>query len=89
MTLVCLLDMTYGYYQLYRYTALLVFFYLAYAEQERIEWMIVSVVSGLLVQPFFKVALVRDIWNIVDVVWAVLLIFSIFRKGQVKTDEQQ
>ena len=67
---------------------MLVFFYLAYAEQERIEWMIVLVVSGLL-EIFFKVALGRDIWNIVDVAWAVLLIFSIFRKEQVKTYEQQ
>ena len=67
---------------------MLVFFYLAYAEQERIEWMIVLVVSGLL-EIFFKVALGRDIWNIVDVAWAVLLIFSIFRKEQVNTYEQQ
>ena len=67
---------------------MLVFFYLAYAEQERIEWMIVLVVSGLL-EILFKVAVGRDIWNIVDVAWAVLLIFSIFRKEQVKTYEQQ
>ena len=40
--------------------------------------MIIWIVSGLLVQPFFKVALGSEIWNIVDVVWAVLLIFSVF-----------
>ena len=76
MSLVCLLDMPYGYYQLYRFTAMGVFFYLAYAEQEKKEWMIVWLVSGLLVQPFFKVALGRDIWNFVDVIWAVILIVS-------------
>lgn len=79
MSLVCLLDMPYGYYQLYRFTAMGVFFYLAYAEQEKKEWMIVWLVSGLLVQPFFKVALGRDIWNFVDVIWAVILIVSIFK----------
>ena len=55
------------------------FFYLAYAEQERKEWMVVWIVSGLLVQPIFKVSLGRDIWNIVDAIWAVLLIVSIFK----------
>ena len=80
MSLVCLLDMPYGYYQLFRFTAMVVFFYLAYAEQEKKEWMIVWIVSGLLVQPFFKVALGRDIWNIVDVIWAVLLIVSVIKK---------
>ena len=79
MSLVCLLDMPYGYYQLYRFTAMGVFFYLAYAEQEKKEWNIVWLVSGLLVQPFFKVALGRDIWNIVDVIWAVLLIVSVLK----------
>ena len=80
MSLVCLLDMPYGYYQLYRFVAMGAFFYLAYAEQERKEWMVVWIVSGLLVQPFFKVALGRDIWNIVDVTWAFFLIFSIFKR---------
>ena len=79
MSLVCLLDMPYGYYQLYRFTAMGAFFYLAYAEQEKKEWMVVWIVSGLLVQPFFKVALGRDIWNIVDGILAVLLIISIFK----------
>ena len=83
MSLVCLLDMPYGYYQLYRFIAMGAFFYLAYAEQEKKEWMVVWIVSGLLVQPFFKVALGRDIWNIVDSIWALLLIISIFKKKKI------
>ena len=86
MSLVCLLDMPYGYYQLYRFVAMGAFFYLAYAEQERKEWMVVWIVSGLLVQPFFKVALGRDIWNIVDGIWAVLLIVSTFNKTLSKNN---
>ena len=80
LSLLCLLDMPYGSYQLYRFIAMGTFFYLAFAEQGKKEWMIVWIVSGLLVQPFFKVALGRDIWNIVDAIWAVLLIVSIFKK---------
>jgi len=78
LSLVCLLDMPYGYYQLYRFIAMGIFFYLAYAEQEKKGWMVVWIISGLLVQPFFKVALGRDIWNIVDAIWVVMLIVSIF-----------
>ena len=79
LSLLCLLDMPYGYYQLYRFIAMGTFFYLAFAEQGKKEWMIVWIVSGLLVQPFFKVALGREMWNIVDSIWAVLLIVSIFK----------
>ena len=86
LSLLCLLDMPYGYYQLYRFIAMGTFFYLAFAEQGKKEWMIVWIVSGLLVQPFFKVALGSDIWNIVDAIWAVLLIVSIFSKTSSKNN---
>ena len=62
------------------------FFYLAYAEQEKKEWMVIWIVSGLLVQPFFKVVLGRNIWNIVDAIWAVLLLVSIFSKISSKNN---
>ena len=83
MSLVCLLDMPYGYYQLFRFTAMGAFSYLAYAEKERKEWMVVWIVSGLLVQPFYKVSLGRDIWNVIDVIWAVILIVSIFKAKKI------
>ena len=79
MSLVCLLDMPYGYYQLYRFAAMVGFFYLAYQEQNRKIWFIIWVISGLLVQPFFKISLGRELWNVVDVIWAILLILSIFK----------
>ena len=80
LSLLCLLDMPYGYYQLYRFIAMGIFSYLAYIQREDIGWMIIWIISALLIQPFYKVALGRFIWNIVDVIWAVLLIFSIFKK---------
>ena len=84
MSLICLLDMPYGYYQLYRFLAVVFFFYLAFTERESKEWMFIWVVSGLLVQPFFKVALGREIWNIIDVIWAILLTISIIKNRAMK-----
>lgn len=80
MCLVCLLDMPYGYYELFRYVAFGSFIYFAVNEKDEQGWVFVWIVSALLVQPFFKVALGREIWNIVDVVWAVILIVSILKK---------
>ena len=79
-SLICVLDMPYGYYQLYRFIALGAFLYLAFTEQENKGWLAIWVISALLVQPFFKVALGRDIWNIVDVIFAVLLVISVKKK---------
>ena len=80
LSLICLLDMPYGYYELYRFIAMGTFFFLAYKEKDKESWMFFWIVSALIVQPFFKVALGREIWNIVDVFWAVILMFSAFRK---------
>jgi hypothetical protein len=37
---------------------------------------------ALLFQPFFKIALGREIWNIVDVVVGIGLILSVFKKSR-------
>lgn len=37
-------------------------------------------VLALLFQPFFKIALGRELWNVVDVVVGIGLIISVFRK---------
>ena len=80
LSLLCILDMPYGYYQLYRFLALGVFLYLAYEEQDKKEWMIVWLMSALLVQPIFKIALGREIWNLVDIAFSLILIISAFKK---------
>ena len=79
MSLICLLDLPYDYYQLYRFTAMAIFLILAYKERDSENWMIFWILSALLVQPFFKIAIGRDIWNIIDVLWAIILIYSIFK----------
>ena len=78
----CLADMPYGYYQFVRFAALVGFVILAYQahEQGRQTEMIIYGGLALLFQSFFKVALGREIWNIVDVVVGIGLLISIFMK---------
>ena len=80
MCLVCLLDMPYGYYELFRYFAAGSFVLFAINEKDNQSWMFIWIISALLVQPFFKAGLGREIWNIVDLIWSILLIVSIFKK---------
>lgn len=81
--LLCLLNMPYGYYQLVRFLALIGFAYLAFqANQENnTTATIIYAALALLFQPFFKIALGRELWNIVDVVVAVGLIVSLFLRN--------
>jgi hypothetical protein len=76
----CLLDMPYGFYQLVRFMALIGFGILAFKanEQNKNTEMIIYVGLALIFQPFFKIALGREIWNIVDVVVGIGLVASFF-----------
>ncbi len=78
----CLADMPYGYYQFVRFAALVGFAVLAYQanQQGRQTEMVIFAVLALLFQPFFKIALGRELWNIVDVIVGVGLLISIFIK---------
>ena len=76
----CLLDMPYGFYQLVRIIALIGFGILVYKanEENKNTEMIIYGGLALLFQPFFKVALGREMWNIVDVIVGIGLIASLF-----------
>ena len=78
----CLADMPYGFYQFVRFAGLIGFAILAYQENEqgRQKEMIIYGGLALLFQPFFKIALGRQMWNIVDVVVGIGLLISIFMK---------
>lgn len=77
--LLCLLDMPYGYYQLVRFLGMVGFAVLAYQNYQKNQtWFLVWLASAVLINPFVKVALGRDIWNIIDVIWAMLLIISTY-----------
>lgn len=78
----CLADMPYGYYQFVRFIGLVGFVILAYQAnlQGKQTKMIIYGALALLFQPLFKIALGRELWNIVDVVVGIGLLISIFMK---------
>ena len=79
---ICLLDVPYGYYQFVRFVGLIGFAVLSYQanQQSKQTEMIIYCGLALLFQPFFKVALGRQMWNIVDVIVGIGLLISIFMK---------
>lgn len=78
---ICLLDMPYGYYQLVRFIAVIGFGILAYQanQQQNQTLLVIYCALALLFQPFFKIALGRELWNIVDVIVGMGLLISIFK----------
>lgn len=76
----CLLDMPYGFYELVRFLALVGFVALAYEENQNNNStaVFVYIALALLFQPFFKIALGRELWNVVDVIVAVGLLATLF-----------
>ena len=76
MLLLCLAPMPYGYFQLVRFVAMIVFGLMAYRYYQN-QKMVATWVFGalaLLFQPIYKIALGRVVWNVVDVIVALLLI---------------
>ena len=81
LLLLCLAPMPYGYYQLVRFIAAVVFIVLAW-HHYNIKEVSLSVVFGalaLLFHPFYKIALGRAMWNIVDVIVAIMLIWRWYK----------
>ena len=89
--LLCLAPMPYGYFQLVRFLSTLAFGVMAFRYyQERKEWLAYTCGTlALLFQPFYKIALGRTVWNIVDVIVAIgLIVLFIYewKKGDGKTE---
>jgi hypothetical protein len=78
----CLADMPYGFYQFVRFAGLIGFAILAYqaTQNGRQAEIIIYIGLALLFQPFFKIALGREIWNLVDIVVGIGLLVSLFMK---------
>ncbi|MCF8305627.1 MAG: hypothetical protein K9I71_04455 [Ignavibacteriales bacterium] len=77
--LLCLLEMKYGFYIFVRFSAFIGFAALAVnsSGNKRETEMVIYGVLALLFQPFYKFALGRDLWNIVDVAAALGLLLSV------------
>ena len=76
LLLLCLAPMPYGYYQLVRFVSMVVFGVMAVRSwnEERQAWAITFGSLAVLFQPVVKIALGRMMWNIVDVVVAIILV---------------
>jgi hypothetical protein len=91
LLLLCLFDMPYGYYQFVRFAATAGFAYLAWMSYENDEKqkMFVFIVLAALFQPFFKIALGRTLWNIIDVAAAIgLLVMTFGSQTKTKTKSE-
>lgn len=75
--LLCLANMPYGYYNLIRYVSAIVFGIMAVMAHKdgKMPFVIVYASIAVLFQPFIKFALGREIWQFVDVVAAIILVF--------------
>lgn len=76
LLLLCLFPMPYGYYTLVRFVSMVAFGVMAYRyyTQHKVTLVITFASLALLFQPFIKITFGRTMWNIVDVIVAVLLI---------------
>lgn len=72
----CLGDWPYGYYQLVRFAGMVGFIMLAGLDKKSQSLLIFWISSAILINPFFKISLGREIWNLVDIFWAVLLLLT-------------
>lgn len=79
LLLVCLADMPYGYYQFVRFAGFMGFGLLAFgASQERQDgWMFYYGALAILYQPFIKISLGRELWNVVDVIVALQMFLDL------------
>ena len=84
MLLICLLNMPYGYYQFVRLISFFGFGYLAYLKSEQgfKNEKILFIALAILFQPFIKISLGRELWNIVDLIVGVGLVISVFKENR-------
>lgn len=83
LLLLCLADLPYGYFQFVRFVSSISFAYFAYLEREKnTKWMVFYIVIAILFQPFLKISLGRELWNVVDVIVAFILVISVFNKNE-------
>ncbi len=77
--ILCWFKMPWVYFQSVRSMGFLGFGYLAFLayKNSRTNWLVFYSISALIIQPIFKVSLGRYYWNIMDLVWVIILLFSI------------
>lgn len=87
----CLLDWDYSYYVVVRIAGMVGFGIIAvneYLKGNKIAGLF-WVAAAILVNPILKVSLGRELWNIVDIALAILLILSIFFPKKKRVEEEE
>ena len=81
LLLLCLFNMPYGFYTIVRFAVAAAFAYMAYDYfKSKCEGLGITFTAlALLFQPFYKFALGRTIWNIIDVLVAIGLFYLIIK----------
>lgn len=81
LLVLCLFDMPYGFYTLVRFAAMAAFAYLSYEyfKQKRDGMGFLFAALAVLLQPFAKIAIGRTLWNIIDILIALLLFYVIIK----------
>lgn len=74
----CLADMPYGYFQFVRFVGMIGFGFLALDAQGKKNevGLYFFVISAILINPIFKIPLGRELWNTIDIIWAIILLIS-------------
>ena len=78
LLVICVLPLEYQYYQFLRFTAFCLFLYFAYAEKRYKLLVPFWIISALLINPFYKIWFLKPTWNIIDIIWSIILILSLF-----------
>ena len=78
--LLAVIPWPYGYYMLVRIVAMVVFGILTYYfySNKQITFAIVSAILAILFQPFVKIAMGREVWQVLDVIIGILLIVYVY-----------
>ena len=86
LMILCLLPMPYGFYNFVRFIAMIGFAVLAVNAYNN-KRNILTITYGslaLMFQPFIKIVLGRDVWNVIDVTVAVFLIVIIVKNKEIR-----
>lgn len=87
LLLMCLFKMPYWYYQLLRIFGTIGFVYLAYIDYKfRIQYTPqIFVVAAILLNPIIKISFDRSVWQILDILLAIILFITIFIEDKLKS----
>lgn len=79
LLLLCLADMPFGFYALVRFAVAGAFTYISYDyfKHKRDGYGFLFAMLALLFQPFFPVSLGRIVWNFIDIIVAIGLIYLV------------